>query len=72
MKKTSSGIFKLMLAPRVAGEKPVQRPYETWGVFRQSDGVLLDTAKARIGAVAKARKWSREAGDCYVDKFILP
>jgi len=73
MKKTPSGVFRISLSPTPRRSiSSGRKVYETWGVFRQSDGQLLDTAKARIGAVSKARKWSRSKGDCYVDKFVLP
>ena len=45
---------------------------ETWGIFLQSDGTLLDTAKSRIGAVSRARKYSKEPGYCFIDKIVVP
>lgn len=44
--------------------------YETWGIFLQSTGELLDTAKSRIGCVAKTRKLVK--GYFYIDKIIVP
>jgi hypothetical protein len=42
----------------------------TWGIFLQSDGTLIDTAKSRIGCVSKARHLAR--GSFYIDKFVAP
>lgn len=44
--------------------------YVTWGVFLQSTGELLDTAKSRIGAVSKTRKLSK--GYFFIDKIVVP
>jgi hypothetical protein len=44
--------------------------FETWGIFLQSTGELLDTARSRIGCVSKARKLPK--GYYYIDKFIVP
>jgi len=44
--------------------------YMTWGVFLQSTGELLDTAKSRIGCVSKARKLPK--GYFFIDKIIIP
>jgi hypothetical protein len=50
------------------------KTYTTWGIFLQSDGSLLDTAKSRLGAEAKKRKYSKgmPKGYCFVDKIIVP
>jgi len=46
----------------------------TWGIFLQSDGTLLETAKSRIGALSRARKYSKgmPKGYCFVDKMVVP
>lgn len=46
------------------------KTHYTWGIFLQSDGTLLDTAKSRIGCVSKARKFPK--GYFYIDKIIVP
>lgn len=51
-----------------------KRPYikivnmEQWGIFLQSTGALLDTARSLSDARDKAREWARRGGEIYVDK----
>jgi hypothetical protein len=51
-----------------------KRPYiktidmNSWGIYLQSTGALLDTAKSLSDAKEKARSWAKGAGEIYVDK----
>ncbi len=45
------------------------QPFSTWGLFLQSDGTLLDTAKSRIGCVSKSRHLA--PGTFYIDKIVV-
>lgn len=42
---------------------------QTWGIFLQSTGELLATARSRIGAISKSRKWAKEPGYVYIERF---
>lgn len=59
---------------RTTKAKGSGRVHETWGVFLQSDGTLLDTAKSRIGAHSKMRSIGKgmPTGYVYVDKTVIP
>jgi hypothetical protein len=46
--------------------------FQTWGIFLQSTGELLGTAKSRIGAVSRSRKWSKTPGYLYIDRIVVP
>lgn len=48
--------------------------HQTWGIFLQSDGTLLDTARSRIGAHSKLRSICKgmPVGYAYIENIVVP
>lgn len=51
--------------------KKIHKQPETWGIFLQSTGELVATAKSRIGAFSRAKSYMKCPGYVYVERIHM-